>query len=177
MPKLSDEQKETRRRQIVEAAWRCIDRKGVAATSMDEIIAECGMSAGAVYLYFPGKDALVAAAMTASFVALSAELAPLLGRAQNLTAEAFLTEAAALIERFSKREGYDLRRVAIHGWSQALIDPELQAIQRDFYATIEAALAPLAARWKPFSADLLLALLLGNTVKAALLDRPRQRRR
>lgn len=171
MPKLSPAQKDARRRQILEAAWRCVDRKGVAATSMDEIIAECGMSAGAVYLYFPGgKDALVAAAMEASFQALSNELSPLFARADKLPLDAFLAEAADLIARFSHREGYDLRRVAIHGWSQALVDPRLGDIQRGFYSGIGQRLNALAANWPGMTGDVLLALLLGNAVKSALLD-------
>lgn len=172
MPRLSDDQKEVRRRQILEAVWRCVDRKGVAATSMDEIIAECGMSAGAVYLYFPGgKDALIAAAMKTSFDALGAELAPLFLSAGTMTADAFLAEAARVIERFSQREGYDLRRVAVHGWSQALIDPALREIERGFYDGIVRRLRPLVKKWPGLSADMLLALMLGNTVRSALLER------
>jgi hypothetical protein len=113
---------------------------------------------------------MIAAAMKASFAALGAELRPLLGRAAELSAEAFLGEAAALVERFSRREGYDLRRVAIHGWSQALIDPKLAGIQRAFYGEIASELRPLARRWPGFTAERLLAILLGNTVDAALLD-------
>lgn len=169
MPKLSEDKKERRRRQILEATRRCVDRKGVAATSMDEIIAECGMSAGAVYLYFPGgKDALVMAAMRTSLEALAGELAPLFARGAEMTAPQFLAEAVSLVGRFSEREGYDLRRVAIHGWSQALIDPALGDIQRAFYADIDRRLRLFAERWSGFTAESMLALLLGDAVLNAL---------
>jgi AcrR family transcriptional regulator len=61
MPKLSQKDMEARRRDIIAAAGRCFARKGIQATTMREIFAEAGMSAGAVYNYFRTKDDLIAA--------------------------------------------------------------------------------------------------------------------
>jgi len=61
MPKLSQNEMEARRREIIAAAGRCFARKGIQATTMREIFAEAGMSAGAVYNYFKTKDDLIAA--------------------------------------------------------------------------------------------------------------------
>lgn len=61
MPKLSQQEMDTRRREIIAAAGRCFARKGIQATTMREIFAEAGMSAGAVYNYFKTKDELIAA--------------------------------------------------------------------------------------------------------------------
>lgn len=55
MPRLSEETKTARRQQIIEAARRCFARKGFAATSMQDIIAESGLSAGSIYSHFDGK--------------------------------------------------------------------------------------------------------------------------
>ena len=54
MPKVSDAHRAARRRQILDAARRRFVRNGFHATSMQDIFAEAGLSAGAVYRYFPG---------------------------------------------------------------------------------------------------------------------------
>lgn len=48
-----------RRRQIVEAAMACFRRRGFHQTSMQEICAEAGISAGALYRYFPSKADII----------------------------------------------------------------------------------------------------------------------
>jgi AcrR family transcriptional regulator len=49
-----------RRLEILEAAQRCFVRSGFHQTSMQEICAEAGMSAGNLYRYFPSKEAIIA---------------------------------------------------------------------------------------------------------------------
>jgi AcrR family transcriptional regulator len=61
MPKVSDEHKAARRRQILDAAARCFAREGFHRTSMQDIVRESGISAGLVYRYFEGKDDMIAA--------------------------------------------------------------------------------------------------------------------
>ena len=58
MPKVSEEHREAMRRRILDAALACVGRKGFAAASMADIVAEAGLSAGAVYLYYKGKEQL-----------------------------------------------------------------------------------------------------------------------
>ncbi|MDP5228478.1 MULTISPECIES: TetR/AcrR family transcriptional regulator [Arthrobacter] len=58
MPKVSEEHRERQRQRILDAAVACVGRKGFAATSMADIIAEAGLSAGAVYLYYRSKEQL-----------------------------------------------------------------------------------------------------------------------
>src|SRR3954470_18901979 len=65
MPRVSEEHLERRRRQILDAARRCFVRKGVHETSMQDIFAESGLSAGAVYRYFKSKNEIVAANLMA----------------------------------------------------------------------------------------------------------------
>ncbi len=67
MPKVSDKHREQRRQQILAAALRCFARKGFHETSMSEIIAESGLSAGAIYGHFTGKSDLVADAAAEVF--------------------------------------------------------------------------------------------------------------
>ncbi|TEU12198.1 MAG: TetR/AcrR family transcriptional regulator [Anaerolineales bacterium] len=51
-----------RRAQIIQAALACFTRKGYNNTTMDDIVAESGLSKGSLYWYFKSKDDLFAAA-------------------------------------------------------------------------------------------------------------------
>ena len=55
------ERRDLQIQRILEAAQACFVRSGFQGASMQEICAECGMSAGALYRYFPSKEAIVAA--------------------------------------------------------------------------------------------------------------------
>lgn len=59
MPKLSDEQTAQRRTRILDAAERCFSRDGFHGATMQAICKEAGISAGALYVYFPSKEALI----------------------------------------------------------------------------------------------------------------------
>jgi AcrR family transcriptional regulator len=54
------QRKSDRRDEILDAAQRCFVRSGFHQTSMQEICAEAGMSAGNLYRYFPSKETLIA---------------------------------------------------------------------------------------------------------------------
>jgi AcrR family transcriptional regulator len=49
-----------RRARILDAAETCFVRTGFHRTTMQDVAAEAGMSAGNLYRYFPSKDAIVA---------------------------------------------------------------------------------------------------------------------
>ena len=50
-----------RKRQILDAAASVFSRAGYYEARMDDIADEAGLSKGALYLYFPGKEALITA--------------------------------------------------------------------------------------------------------------------
>jgi len=52
---------DTRAATIRAAGLRLFAHRGIAQTTMHEVAAEAGLSAGAIYRYFPSKDALVQA--------------------------------------------------------------------------------------------------------------------
>jgi AcrR family transcriptional regulator len=72
MPPRSDVSAE-RRAQIIEAALACFARKGYNNTTMDDIVAESGLSKGSLYWYFKSKDDLFAAALLSVFVDIGEE--------------------------------------------------------------------------------------------------------
>ena len=61
VPVLAPEQKEERRNNIIQAAWRCAGRKGFHELTIDEICDEAGVSKGSFYGYFESKQELLVA--------------------------------------------------------------------------------------------------------------------
>ena len=61
MPKVGQEHLDARRQQIVDAARARFAAHGFARTSMADIVAESGLSTGAIYRYFTSKDEIVVA--------------------------------------------------------------------------------------------------------------------
>lgn len=59
-PKVRDDYRDARRAQILDAAAECFLSKGFHRTTMQDIFEASGLSAGAVYNYFEGKDEIVA---------------------------------------------------------------------------------------------------------------------
>ena len=60
MPRLKPDSQRQRREHILEAAERCFARAGFHRTTMQDICKEAGVSAGALYIYFDSKEALIA---------------------------------------------------------------------------------------------------------------------
>lgn len=61
MPRLKSERKAERRAQIMAAARTCFARSGFHKTTLQDVFAESGLSAGGVYNYFRSKDELMLA--------------------------------------------------------------------------------------------------------------------
>ena len=55
------ERRDQQTQRILDAAKACFVRSGFQGASMQQICAECGMSPGALYRYFPSKEAIVEA--------------------------------------------------------------------------------------------------------------------
>ena len=59
MPKVLPEYLELRKQQILDAAALCFSRRGFHQTTMQDICREVELSPGAVYRYFPSKEAII----------------------------------------------------------------------------------------------------------------------
>ena len=59
MAKVTAAHLEARRAQIIQAAWDCFAEKGYYLTKMADIARKAGLSAGAIYRYFPSKEAVL----------------------------------------------------------------------------------------------------------------------
>ena len=58
MPRVTEKYRAARRDEIALAAIRCLERKGVRETSIADIVAESGLSTGAIYSHFTNKAEL-----------------------------------------------------------------------------------------------------------------------
>ncbi len=61
MARVTDAHIDARKNQILDAAWTCFARNGYHRTTMQDIATEAGISAGAIYHYFDGKEAVLVA--------------------------------------------------------------------------------------------------------------------
>lgn len=180
MPKISDAKRAARRMQILEGAWICFQKQGLHATTMGDIIAASGLSAGAVYSYFPSKEELILAAVTASLGGLREQIEPILQARPLPPPERVIEEVAQAITRFTARERYDLRRLALLGWSEAQRNERLRETMRVFYLAFRDRLADAAEQWKQAGllekdasvqgvAKAVLAAMLGFVVQSAIM--------
>jgi AcrR family transcriptional regulator len=147
MPRLSDDERDRRRRHVLVSAWKCFSRQGFQATSMDQIIAETGMSSAAVYRYFPGKDDLIAAAADEALVRLRAALSGVDAADPPPTPATLLALLVDAVTTQMADPDYDMTRITIATWGEALRQPGLAERARHFYAEAREMLTALARRW------------------------------
>lgn len=144
MPKVTDAYRLQRRELILTAAARCFARDGFGV-SMDDVIAEAGLSAGAVYGYFRGKDELIRAAAERA-VELVTGAMPEVVRAP--TPVAMLTQLLTLLDGLEDRLGFDPTRVGVQAWGEAARNPAVHAVLAGAYREIRARLADAVRRWQ-----------------------------
>ena len=147
MPRISDERRAARRSQVLEAARACLQEHGLEAVSMEMIIARSGLSTGAVYGYFKGKDDIISAVVTEGTADLGAELLPVLADPAPLSPPELLGRVLRAVVAFGRRtQGVDRLLVSIHGWSHAQADPELKKVTAASYRRLRDAYTRAAAR-------------------------------
>jgi AcrR family transcriptional regulator len=126
MPKISDDRRTDRRRQIIEAAQNCFMRNGFEATSMADIITESGMSAGSLYAYFENKVDIVRHVASEVVTERAADAAAIAARDPLPDPSQLVAE---YLTRLRSGAGSEIR---IHTWSACLRDPELRSVFAEF---------------------------------------------
>jgi len=170
MPKISQARKDARREQILSAAMRLFARQGFHRTTMPEICAEARLSTGAVYSYYDGKEAIVAALVEAGRQG-TAEVAAEAGQEGSPAArlEALLREL--------ERPGRDvLNQVGVRWLAEAIGDPRMRDGYLASHAELVAVLVTLlgadarAAGTPPeAAAELIAAVMVGLQVRKAIV--------
>jgi TetR/AcrR family transcriptional regulator, transcriptional repressor of aconitase len=150
MPRITDERREARRAQILEAARACLQEHGLEAVSMEMIIARSGLSTGAVYSYFKGKDQIINAVIVDGTAAMAEDLAPILLNPDPPPLPEFVGQVLRTVISFGqhKKGGIDRLQVSLHGWSHSQSDPKLKAAARVGYAGLRELFEDAVRRWQ-----------------------------
>ncbi|MEU9605772.1 helix-turn-helix domain-containing protein [Streptomyces sp. NPDC048057] len=150
MARVSQQHLDARRRQILDGAARCFARNGFHATSMQDVLSEVGLSAGAVYRYFRSKDELIEAIADEVFDVI-----------RGAFTEAARTDPPptpdVLIGRVLRRVLYDhlegadeqaLARLVIQVWTETLRNERLAAVLDEGYGTLRGAWVQLVEGYR-----------------------------
>ncbi len=123
MPKVSEAHREARRDEILAAALRAFSVKGYQRTSMADVIAESGLSAGAIYGHFDGKRELFLGVVQGVLGRRRAEL----DDAVRQMPPPSPGEALAVLMRGVIASGVDVR-LLVQIWAEATVEPEIRQI-------------------------------------------------
>ena len=139
MPKVSEEHAAARREQILSAAQRCFARKGFHATSMNDVFAEAGLSAGAVYSYFKSKDDIIVAMAERAVGTITPFFDAVLAEEPAPALEDVMRQYTVLLQEVAAGPG----SVAPQVWAEATYNPALAPVvtmnmrrMRDFWTEI-----------------------------------------
>lgn len=178
MPRVSQQYKEDQRAEILAAARRCFVRNGFHRTSMQDVFAEAGKSAGAVYRYFPRKEDMIAGVAAQNLDDVTEVLRTALARSdgEREVGQVMAELLEAVIERHRDRQ---LAAMALMVWSEALRNPALAGRLTAAAASMSQDMAALvrerqqAGTWTGAPADALaqviLSILPGFLLNLALL--------
>ncbi len=128
MPRVTDSYLESRRRQIMDAAVACFAREGFHRTTMQDIVAETGLSAGAIYRYFPAKEDIVAAIAAEHHTREAAVLST--AETARDAGDVLRDLAHASLGRLADPAEQQWRRVTVQLWGEALRDERVMRIVR-----------------------------------------------
>lgn len=125
MPKITELRRESRREQILEAALACFSENGFHQTGVSDIVRRSGMSHGAVYLYFQGKEDIIEALADDRHRIEAILNSVVVGANNPIEGIRALVRAYAdwSIDPADERR----RRVGIHGWAEALRSRRIHA--------------------------------------------------
>jgi AcrR family transcriptional regulator len=138
MPRVSQQYRDARRREIMEAAGRCFAENGFHSTSMQDFFAATGLSAGLVYRYFRSKEELITALAGEALGQLHASVEEAIAAGERPGTEEVLAGLLRTIDELDARER--IARVAVQIWGEALVNP---AVGSAFTAEITRLLAAL----------------------------------
>jgi AcrR family transcriptional regulator len=146
MPKVTEEHRLARRRQIVAAARRCVIEQGFHKTTMADVIRESGLSAGAVYGYFKSKEEIVAAIAEEALSTVDELFQKILATEQAVTPLLALEAAINHVVVIAERPGGDVTRVGVQAWAEALHNPAIKAVAAEKYGQIREKFEAVARR-------------------------------
>jgi AcrR family transcriptional regulator len=142
MARVSQEHLDARRRQILDGAAVCFTRNGFHATSMQDVLKEVDLSAGAVYRYFSGKEELIGAIVTEVLNEVREMFEE--GARQSPPPPPDVLVGWVLTKMLDKRPGPApggesiLPRLIIQVWAETLRNEHLSTVINEGYAKVRA---------------------------------------
>ncbi|MER5916333.1 TetR/AcrR family transcriptional regulator [Streptomyces sp. NPDC001982] len=138
MPKVTQEYMEARREQILEAARRCFLRDGFHSTSMQDLFAESGLSAGAVYRHFASKNEMITAIVEENMRDVLSAVHSVAQRRPSSSVGDFMADVLDIVK--AKTAEQNLAGLSVLAWSESLRNPSLARQFNDLLAQMRSAL-------------------------------------
>ena len=126
MPKISDEKRQARQAQILDAATRCFAHDGFHGTSMEDIVRESGLSPGAIYCYFRSKHDMVEAISVERHARDQALLADLV--ASSSFSQGMDRVLQSLCDMLQDPKEKQRRKVSVQFWAESLHDARIRKV-------------------------------------------------
>ncbi|MBB4683450.1 TetR/AcrR family transcriptional regulator [Amycolatopsis jiangsuensis] len=153
MPRITPERREAKRAEIVGAARRCFSRDGFHQTSMPDIAAEAGVSAGAPYRYFASKEEIILAIAGDAFRLIFEPVERLAARARAASVADLVTAALETlsVETVTDAAGNsvpveELLRCAVQTWSELLRNDAVRARAAEGFESVRRGIADALRR-------------------------------
>jgi len=142
VPKVTDEYRIAKREEIADAALRAFRRKGFQGASMADIIAESGLSAGAIYGHFASKGDIILDVATRVVGAR-------VGDVQQLMASDPLPPPSHLLRVLMGGMLEDLGdpTILVQLWGEAATDPALRDLAQGVFAQLQGAYRRYISLW------------------------------
>jgi AcrR family transcriptional regulator len=105
--------KQTRPRELLDAALELFVEKGFAATRSEEVAQRAGVSKGTLYLYYPSKEELFKAVVRENLASLIAEGLELAGSFAGSTSELLATLVQTWWERVGNTRAAGIHKIVV----------------------------------------------------------------
>ncbi len=120
-----------RKQQIYRAALVCFNRKGYFQTTMDDIVAESGLSKGALYWYFNSKKELFLSLLQEVMEPVAQEWEAIVAD-ETMSATKKMQISLAYFRNLFE-EMIDFFGVILEAWAQTHLDEDVEKLTREFY--------------------------------------------
>ena len=142
MPKVTMEYRQARRDQIADAALRCFAERGFQATSMADIIEASGLSAGAIYGHYSGKQDIVMVVAERILGQRSIELE------QFASAERIPSPSEVIRLMVTRVAGeFAGTQSLLQVWAEAVVTPEITDLVEGVFGRVRTALTHYLTAW------------------------------
>jgi AcrR family transcriptional regulator len=138
MPKVTQEYMDARRQQILDAARRCFLRDGFHSTSMQDLFAESGLSAGAVYRHFASKNEVITAIVEESMRDVLTMVHDVAKDRPSSSLGDLMADILDIVK--TKTAEQNIAGLSVLAWSEALRNPALLGQFNDLLAQMRSAL-------------------------------------